>query len=170
MDVDFAKFAAKALGYLILAGSLALKVPQIYNIVSSKTVEGLSPMSFYVEVYLYITSAVYNILQKNPFSSYGDNISILVQNGILVFVLWNYMKPKPSALTVISVLSSFALVFSVSYNLPKEFQPALVLINLPLIIASRVPQIIQNFKQGATGQLSLPTYLLQTAGMYCCAL
>jgi uncharacterized protein with PQ loop repeat len=91
----------------ILAGSVLLKLPQILSIYNSKDVEGLVPSSFYSEVVsmcclcwmstvqtnlsllifsqpLVTTNIVYNYLQGNPFSSYGENVFILVQNLILV--------------------------------------------------------------------------------------
>lgn len=113
---------------------------------------------------MYITSTAYNYLQGNPFSSYGDNVTILIQNTVLVLVLWNYMKKPPSFGVKFAVLASFVALMLVSIRLPSNLQPLLVLINLPLIISSRVPQIITNMQQKSTGQLSLPTYFLQFAG------
>ncbi len=74
------------------------------------------------------------------------------------------MKHRPSSLVMFSVVTSFLLLAAVSINLPASLQPVLVLVNLPLIITSRVPQILTNFKQKSTGQLSLFTFLLQFAG------
>ena len=162
--MDIGKVVAKALGYAIVLGSLTLKVPQIYNIVSSKRADGISPFSFYVEVYVMITSVAYNILQKNPFSSYGDNVSILFQNIILVAVLWFYMKPRPSSLHVTFISTTFIVLLAVSMHLPHEYQSLLVLVGIPLLITGRVPQIVSNFSNKSTGQLSGITTVLQTAG------
>ena len=157
---------SKTLGVLILAGSVLLKLPQIINIYGTKDVEGLSPISFYTEVPLVITNVVYNVLQGNPFSSYGENVFILVQNLILVFMLWTYMnqKSKPSVVTMIGILAFFATVAFGGLQLPPSLWSILPLSNLPLVLISRIPQIIQNFKQRSTGQLSGITTFLTFAG------
>mmetsp|Transcript_2946 Transcript_2946/g.3085 ORF Transcript_2946/g.3085 Transcript_2946/m.3085 type:complete len:236 (+) Transcript_2946:104-811(+) len=159
-------FISKALGALILVGSVLLKVPQIINIYGTRDVEGLNPMSFYTEVPLVITNVVYNYLQGNPFSSYGENVFILVQNLILVFMLWIYMKKdvKPSALQMVGVLAFFGLVTVGSLQLPPSLWSLLPLSNLPLLLISRIPQIIQNFRQKSTGQLAGITTFLTFAG------
>lgn len=175
-DVIFNKFdpkpqciallVSKLLGLLILAGSVLLKLPQIINIYGTGDVEGLNAMSFYTEVPLVITTIVYNILQKNPFSSYGENVFILVQNLILVFMLWIYMSPKmkPSFITMIGILAFFAVVAYGSLQLPQSLWSVLPLSTLPLLLISRIPQIIQNFQQKSTGQLSIITTFLTFAG------
>jgi uncharacterized protein with PQ loop repeat len=157
---------SKALGVLILAGSVLLKLPQIINIYGTKDVEGLSPTSFYTEVPLVITNVVYNVLQQNPFSSYGENVFILVQNLILVFLLWAYMHPstKPSILSMIGILAFFGAVAYGSLQLPPSLWSFLPLSNLPLLLISRIPQILQNFKLKSTGQLSSITTFLTFAG------
>ena len=157
---------SKGLGVLILAGSVLLKLPQIINIYGTKDVEGLNPTSFYTEVPLVITNVVYNVLQKNPFSSYGENVFILVQNLVLVFMLWIYMSPKsrPSMISMVGILAFFAAVAFGSLQLPPSLWSFLPLSNLPLLLISRIPQIIQNFKQGSTGQLSGITTFLTFAG------
>ena len=41
---------SKGIGYAIIVASAILKMPQIYKIVSSRSVEGISKYLFYVEV------------------------------------------------------------------------------------------------------------------------
>ena len=88
------ELAAKVIGYAILTGSIGLKVPQILAILSSKAVEGIEPISFYGEVPLMIMSVVYFYLEGYPFSAFGDTAFILVQNIILVILLWIYARPS----------------------------------------------------------------------------
>lgn len=152
------------LGYAILAGSFLLKVPQIRNICASASVEGLSEMSFYTEVPLVTTHVVYNYLQANPFRSYGETCIILVQNLILVALLWYYIKPKPSVGKITSVILTFVSVAFISFYLPAEYQYILPLTNLPMLILSKCPQIYSNMMSKQTGQLSLTTNFLTFAG------
>jgi hypothetical protein len=157
-------YAAKTIGTLILAGAIALKVPQMYNIYATKDVVGLSPEAFYSDVPLSTVSVVYNILQGNPFTSYGEGVVIGVQNFILVLLLWAYMKPAPSSNTMVSVLTLFAAVTLCAFCLPREYQYLLPLSTLPMMVYSRFSQILSSYKHGTTGQLSLITTFLQLGG------
>ena len=160
----FKSYLAKVLGYLILLGSFALKLPQIVNIISTSKVDGLSPASFYGEVPLTITTVAYNVLKNNPFSSYGETCVILVQNIILVVLLWIYMKPSPTVVTVLSITTLFAFVALVSFNLSAEYQYLLPLVNVPIMVWTRIVQIVNNFKIKSTGQLSIITTTLMFVG------
>lgn len=157
-------YAAKLIGTAILVGAFALKLPQIYNIYTTGDVVGLSAGAFYSEVPLSTVSVVYNILQGNPFTSFGEGCIILVQNVILVFLLWSFTKPAPTVGHRVSVLASFVLVTAAAYYLPKEFQYVLPLSTLPMMTYSRLAQIHSNYKLGTTGQLSMITTFLQLGG------
>eukprot|EP00428_Durinskia_dybowskii_P076452 CAMPEP_0170401620 /NCGR_PEP_ID=MMETSP0117_2-20130122/25118_1 /TAXON_ID=400756 /ORGANISM="Durinskia baltica, Strain CSIRO CS-38" /LENGTH=237 /DNA_ID=CAMNT_0010658427 /DNA_START=17 /DNA_END=730 /DNA_ORIENTATION=- len=157
-------YAAKAVGTLILVGAFALKIPQIYNIYSTGEVVGLSPGAFYSEVPLSLVSVAYNFLQGNPFTSYGEGFIIMVQNLILVIMLWCYMKPPPSTATILSVLAMFSATTVISLFMPRQYQYILPLTTMPMMIYSRMAQIIANYQQGTTGQLSIITSILQFGG------
>eukprot|EP01038_Epipyxis_sp_PR26KG_P010237 gene10237-13770_t len=165
--VCFKVYLSKLLGYSILLGSIALKLPQIINIIVSKDVVGISPISFYGEVPLATTTVVYNILKNNPFSSYGESVMVLIQNLVLVFLLWTFSKPAVLLQTRLSVLLGFVVIAIISYFIPPSFQFLLPLFNFGLMIISRVsqvPQIISNFKLRTTGQISIITTLLLFVG------
>ena len=170
MKLDFSRtdcvapLVSKLLGGLILVGALGLKLPQIINIYRTGDVEGLSATSFYSEVPLVMSNVAYNVLQGNPFSSYGENVFILVQNLALVVLLWMFMKDKPTVGHMGAVLLFFVAVAVGSLHLPAQYQYLLPLSNLPLLLASRVPQIVQNFRNQSTGQLSVITNFLTFAG------
>ncbi len=157
-------YVAKLLGYGILVGSLALKLPQILNIVLTKNVDGLSEMAFYTEVPMCITTVIYNWKQGNAFSSYGETFAILIQNVILVFMLWAFMKPTPDLKKKIGVIIGFVGVAVGCFYMRPEFQYILPLTNLPMLIWSRLLQIVSNMKRGSTGQLSIVTNLLLFGG------
>ena len=157
-------YAAKLVGTLILVGAFALKIPQIYNLYSTKDVVGLSAGAFYSEVPLSMVSVIYNILQGNPFTSYGEGCIIMIQNIILVFLLWAYMKPSPTMGTITTVLGLFISVAIGSFYLPIEYQYILPLSTLPMMVYSRMAQILTNYQLGTTGQLSIITTFLQFGG------
>lgn len=120
-SLDIKALVSKVLGYAILVGAFGLKVPQIMNIVRSKSTAGLSEIGFYVEVPLVTTTVIYNFLNNNPISSYGETVVILLQNIILVFIMWTYGKPRPSLLKVTAILGLFIAVGVISFKAPKEY-------------------------------------------------
>ena len=65
---------------------------------------------------------------------------------------------------MIGILAFFGAVAYGSLQLPPSLWSFLPLSNLPLLLISRVPQIIQNFKLRSTGQLSGITTFLIFAG------
>eukprot|EP01036_Dinobryon_divergens_P025190 gene25190-33714_t len=157
-------FIAKVFGYLILFGSVLLKAPQIYNIFATHTVEGLSPTALYIEVTTSMTSIVYNYKNNNPFSSYGEGATIMVQNFVIVILLWKLAKPSPpSSAFQLQMVAGFIVLSLLCYSIPMEFQYLLPLSTIPLLISSQLAQIISNFQAGSTGQLSsISTFLIFT--------
>jgi len=157
--------AARAVGYLIMAGAVGLKLPQILNIVSTGSVEGLSPLAFYAEVPLTTTTIAYNYLRGYPFSSYGETVFICLQNLILVALLWAHTKPRPSVLEIVGVLTIFLVALFGSLNVPADIRENLqFFLSNGLLVASRVPQIIKNARESSTGQLSSITTFMMFAG------
>ncbi len=157
-------YLAKLIGYAILVGSVALKLPQILNIVLTKNAEGLSEIAFYIEVPMCITTVIYNIRKGNAFSSYGETFVILIQNIILVLLLWIYMKPSPSMKTKVAVVVGCLSVAYSCYAMKPETEFIIPLTNLPMMIWSRMMQIVYNMKRESTGQLSMITTFLIFGG------
>ena len=120
--MDWSSAVSRLLGYAILLGAFGLKVPQMLQIVQSGSVEGLSELAFYTEIPLSTTAVVYNYLRGNPFISYGETFIILVQNLILVGMLWTYSIPIPKVGTIIIVLCIFMGVAVCSFYLPYNLQ------------------------------------------------
>lgn len=132
---------SKLLGYAIITGSLILKLPQILKILSAKDVTGLTPASFYMEVLLYVSSTIYNVLRGYPVSTWGENLVILVQNVILVLLLWAYYTPRIPAATRLGLVVVFAALSVGMFAIPPEFQWVLASAGIPVSIVARIPQV-----------------------------
>jgi len=155
---------AEILGIAITLGAFGLKIPQILKICSSKSVVGLSPATFYLEVVVYVCAGMYNFLLQNPISTYGEMIIILVQDIILVLLLWHYASKPPTVLARIGYVMLFLELIFFSYFLPEDKRSLLVSVQIPIVIMSKFPQIISNHNNRHTGQLSLITVALTTFG------
>lgn len=156
--------ASKACGLSIIAGSVFLKVPQIVKILEAKSVVGLSATSLYAEVPLVSSACIYHFLRRYPFSVYGENVFALIQNLIIILLLWKYSDPPVSSTTIISMTALFVGISWMSFLLPLRLQPILVYINTPLLALVTIPQIVLNAQQQHTGTLSGTTTLLKLAG------
>ncbi|ORZ11641.1 hypothetical protein BCR41DRAFT_378198 [Lobosporangium transversale] len=147
-DVPCIKYAiSKGLGFGIVAGGAIVKVPQIIKIISARSAVGVSLSSYMLETLACVISLAYNIRQNNPLSTYGGHSS----SQFRTWLSWNT--------TAFVVLSSFLFLGNILGAL-AFLQAATIPINL----FSKVPQIIENYKNGSTGQLAAFTVFNYFAG------
>ncbi len=90
--------------------------------------------------------------------------AILLQNIVLLFLIYRFQGRTPMrAAALLLVLSAFAAA-AASGLINAAQITSLYNFNVVLSMASRIPQILQNLSAKSTGQLSVVTYGLQTAG------
>lgn len=68
-------------------------------------------------------------------------MTILVQNTLIVVLLWYYMKDRPSALGIAGLMALFVGTAVGCAMLPAEQLVLLPYTNLPLIVVAKVPQV-----------------------------
>ncbi|KAJ3159979.1 hypothetical protein HDU86_001244 [Geranomyces michiganensis] len=160
----FKLLVSKCLGLGIVLGGTILKVPQILKIVSAGRTDGVSFLSYLLETAAYTISLAYNYRSGNPFSTYGEMGFITCQNLIILFLILTYSKNVFGLLAFLVAFgaSSIALFNPdlVSADHLRTLQWATVLIG----VASKLPQIANNYSAKSTGQLSAITVFLQSAG------
>ncbi|GAA5864311.1 hypothetical protein JCM8547_005782 [Rhodosporidiobolus lusitaniae] len=157
---------SKGLGVAILAGGAIVKLPQIISVVSSGSAKGLSLSSYVLDTAATAITVAYNIRRENPFSTYGEMLFLLVQNAVLIVLITGY-SPRPTLprLVPIAVLfSSLAYALSSTSFIPDSTLSFLQTLTIPLSLSSKVPQILQNFRSGSTGQLSAFLVINSLAG------
>lgn len=81
--LGFSKVLAVVLGYCVMAGSLFRSVPQIIKVVQHNSTEGLSLMSYVVELCCYSVVIAYNLCQVRPSTKSGA-VLLLGCHGIPV--------------------------------------------------------------------------------------
>eukprot|EP00002_Diphylleia_rotans_P036042 TRINITY_DN790_c0_g1_i2.p1 TRINITY_DN790_c0_g1~~TRINITY_DN790_c0_g1_i2.p1 ORF type:complete len:252 (-),score=52.54 TRINITY_DN790_c0_g1_i2:298-1053(-) len=162
-DVCVKLFFSKVLSALILTGSLIVKVPQIANIWRSQSVTGLNLSMFTLELFGYLLSFTYAYHRNFPFSTYGESVSIFVQNAVILLLFARYDSVQRYSalfwLFVISASSGFLILGSLG-----DLLDYLKLLTIGIFISSKLPQIFTNYKQGNTGQLSVITSALNLGG------
>jgi mannose-P-dolichol utilization defect protein 1 len=154
-DVECLKLGiSKALGTAIVGVSAIVKLPQLYNLVRSESAAGISFLSYALETVAYLITLAYNVRSGNPFSTYGENAFIAVQNVAIASLVLHYGGKSAGAAAFIAVLAGgvYALFSEqlVDKNTMSMLQAAAGVIG----VASKLPQILTIWQEGGTGQLS----------------
>jgi hypothetical protein len=150
---------SKVLSLGLLAGGLLVKVPQILLIVKQKSGEGISVLGLLLESIAISIGLIYNYAKRNPFTSYGEGSFMLVQNLIIMSLILNY-KRKSAFLINAGIVGLVYFLNQSSIGLLEQLQISTIFIGM----ASRLPQIWQNFVTRSTGKLSFVSTFLQFAG------
>lgn len=155
LDFDCDKLAiSKVLGIAIVSAASFVKVPQIINLVRSKSASGISLASYLLESTSYLISLVYNVRNGFPFSTYGETLFILAQNAVIMVLVLNYSGKQGAAALMVAVLAaSVATLFSdalVDMGTLGYLQAGAGTLG----VLSKVPQIAAIYSEGSTGQLS----------------
>lgn len=154
---------SKCLGYLVIAGSLFLKVPQILRIVRNKSVQGLSMLSFELECLGFTAALAYCVSKGIPFHVYGELFFILAQSAVLVLLLYHFSSNlRFTAAKIVGYLALAGVLFL--GHLPPQIFETIYNFQTTMFTVSRFPQMWTNFKSSSTGELSVTSSLLSVAG------
>ncbi|KAI8059846.1 hypothetical protein BC940DRAFT_313094 [Gongronella butleri] len=159
-DVDCLKYTvSKGLGLGIVVGGSIVKVPQIMTIVSHGSAQGLSLLSYVIETLAYTITLAYNMRQHNPFSTFGEIMFITLQNLIIAGLILAYGKQAWKAIPLYLTLGGVFYALQDTHLVPWTLVQSCYAATIPLSLASKVPQILSNWRNGSTGQLSVFTVM-----------
>jgi len=169
-DMECLKYAvSKGLGIGIVVGGSIMKVPQLLLIISAKSARGLSLSAYVLETLAYAITLVYSYRNNFPFSTYGENFFLTLQNIIITLLIIHYPSSRLTRnsssgpqLALATVLTAACGV--VLYAIPTSALAALQVATIPLSLFSKVPQIRQNHRAQSTGQLSAFAVISQVVG------
>jgi mannose-P-dolichol utilization defect 1 len=161
----FSVLLAKALGVAILLGACANKVPIMLNMWSSQSAAGFSRSSMYMETVVYANGAAYGALELHPFTAYGENMALLLQNMILIGLIWKFTNDplvsfREKLLLAVGAIVYFLLIF----YLPVELRYILQASNGIILIVSRGAQVLDTYRVKHTGAQSIVTNTLNLIG------
>ena len=138
------------------------KFPQIIKILNAQSAKGLLISMFYLDNLINLNKMLYYYHIGLQFNLYGEVIVLFIQNLIIIALIWKYNKEITlfskirDVLLVILYISFFLIYPSIPEFMWKSLISSVSLINL----ASKMPQIISNFKEKSTGVLSLHMILM----------
>ena len=122
-DVECIKFTiSKLIGLAIVVGSGILKIPQIMKIVSNASVEGLSQLTLYIETTIFMQTAGQGKFSGLSFTVYGESLIIMVQNYIIILLIWVYNKD----IGIVEKLAIFAFMVGYAFLLFDPMQQGLL--------------------------------------------
>jgi len=165
-DVQCIKYSvSKGLGIGIVVGGSIMKVPQVILILKARSARGLSLPAYILETLSYAITLAYSFSNGFPFSTYGENFFLTIQNTVITLLIILY-NPIPSARSAKLMTGIFAIIATsfVLYTLPQNTLALLQLSTLPLSLFSKLPQIRQNHRSQSTGQLSAFAVICQILG------
>jgi mannose-P-dolichol utilization defect protein 1 len=159
---------SKMLGYSIIVLSCILKVPQIKNMLNAKSDKGLNYISVYSEIILYLFSALYSFHYRNPISTYGENIIVLIQCLIILYLSYKYAGSRigiVEKIVAVSFIAMFPTLMIVNESIiPDKYWELLASSSMIIISIARWSQIFHSYKHKDTGPLSSFTFILALGG------
>jgi mannose-P-dolichol utilization defect protein 1 len=145
-DIPCLKLAiSKGLGLGIVVGGAIVKIPQIITIVKHQSAKGLSLTSFLLETCAYEIVLVYNTRLYHPFSTYGEVLFMTLQNICIALLIVYYNNKNNSKMTMVYLIGAFWGGFLILQVIPSWFMAVLYAAQIPIGLASKVPQIRANY-------------------------
>lgn len=140
-------------------------------VLRARSARGLSFTAYVLETLSYAITLVYSFRNDFPFSTYGENFFLTLQNAIITVLIAYY--PSSSIRQVrnnagaafATFLATLAGAFTL-YCVPSTSLSLLQLGTTPLSVLSKLPQIMTNHRARSTGQLSAFAVISQIAGCF----
>jgi mannose-P-dolichol utilization defect protein 1 len=130
--------------------------------------------AFALETLAYLITLVYAYRNSYPFSTYGENLFLTIQNVAITLLIIHYFPTAQGGLTtkrarsntpVVAMAAFIALVAAlVLLRVPMSLMRLLQLATVPISLFSKVPQITENYRNQSTGQLSVFAVTSQVFG------
>ncbi|CAH1396637.1 unnamed protein product [Nezara viridula] len=155
-------FVSKCLGYVIIAGSCFVKLPQILKIWNNKSAKGISIINVFTDLFAITVNASYAFVRSFPISAYGEGISMGIQTVTIAAQVLHHNFSS-------SLAAAFVAVYGVVCYVMTNFIPVNMLWNLqavtiPVLLFGKLAQAYSNYSIKGTGQLSAATCVMLLFG------
>ena len=122
---------SKVIGLGIIVASTLVKMPQVVKISKAKSSVGLSFWGVLLELMAITFNTAYSYQRQYPFSAWGEALFILIETGIIAFLVLWFTPNRSGALAFL--LSMSATIYVLTFGLtPIEVLWYLQACNLPL--------------------------------------
>lgn len=163
-EAGLALLFAKLSGTALSAGAILLFSPIIVNLLRSKDGEGISCTTFWMQLVGFSAIFIYNHSKGFPIAAYGENISLAAQSLVILLLATYYQGRLDTRFVVLLALFFVWISVSLSGMLAPALLSAMQIAATGVLTGAIIPQIVLNFQQKGTGEWSLITAVLSTAG------
>lgn len=157
-------FLAKSLGYGIVVGASAVKLPQVLKIFGAKSGIGITIYGVLLELLAITFNACYSFRNDFPFSAWGEAIFLAIETALIAFLVLWYDGVKGKATGFLLIYTSLVAALTHPTLVPKDILWWLQSTVLPLAVTGKMFQVIKNYKSQHTGQISAVTAWAILAG------
>lgn len=165
MDVSLQ--ISRLLSFSVVGLSFFMKLPQVIDLLSSRSTEGLNLRTYWMEIGTYLIGFSYGYTHGYHLSTYAEAGLLAIQDAIIIFLIIYYDK-RWSLENFAATLVSFVFIATSYYLLVPHFLLGLLIsMTLPLSAASKLAQINTIYQIKSKGNVSVLTWSL--AGYGCLA-
>lgn len=122
---------SKFIGIGIIIGSTLVKMPQVIKISQAKSSVGLSFWGILLELMAITFNTAYSFQRGYPFSAWGEALFILIETGIIAFLVLWFTPNRSGALAFLLSISSTIYILTFGLT-PVNVLWYLQACNLPL--------------------------------------
>lgn len=164
-DFSLEILLSKALSIAVIAGSCIGKMPQVLAVWQAKSAQGLSKVSIWTEAVSMGVQLSYNIVRQTPLTTYAE-VAILFPQMLLltVVVAWADSKLGLRVWIACACLCTGVVLMSTGLVSTTVTAAAYAAISLFGIVAV-LPQVVINYRNKSTGQLSFLVTGMTFGGM-----
>ncbi len=144
------------------------------SVLRAQSARGLSLTAYVLETSSYAITLAYSWRNAFPFSTYGENLFLTIQNVLITLLILLYSSPSSRKLAtsppsdptskIITALLALIAASIALFTAPASVLAVAQLCTLPLSLFSKLPQILQNHRARSTGQLSTFAVVSQIGG------
>lgn len=149
----------KSLGYGIIFGSTLVKLPQVLKLLAAQSGVGVSLFSVLLELVALTFTSSYSLANSFPISAWGESMFLMLMTALVASLIIYYDINKISSYLFVATYSTIVYILMSGF-VPLSTLWTFQVMNLPLIISSKLVQIWLNFKNGHTGNLSAITVIM----------
>ena len=141
-------------------------MPQIINILKAGSSKGVQATPVYFESFTFLHTLAYSRHLLLDFSVYGENMFILVQQAVILMLIYHYDETISivEKIAFVAFFGSWGAWLIIDTSVPEWVWPILSSSNIGFVMLSRLPIIYNNFVNKSTGVLALLTFTMGWGG------
>ncbi|XP_067624119.1 mannose-P-dolichol utilization defect 1 protein homolog [Eurosta solidaginis] len=161
----FRALLSKLVGYALIVGSMAVKVPQVLKLLNNKSGEGISLFAVLLDLTAITSHMSYNYVMGYPFTAWGDSTFVALQTAAIAALVLYYAGSKVLSM-IFCITYAIVVYFLTSSYTPIDLLVVAQSVNIPILLVGKLSQAFTNYRNGSTGQLSATTAFLLFFGSF----